>query len=72
MDTFKGFKKYEWLTFVTFLISSMVALLEGEFYYSFIILLGCVWIFTSAGYRHDVDILLENGEEIENERIKLI
>ncbi|ASV41310.1 hypothetical protein [Vibrio phage JSF5] len=50
----------------------MVALLEGEFYYSFIILLGCVWIFTSAGYRHDVDILLENGEEIENERIKLI
>jgi hypothetical protein len=63
LDTFKGFNKYEWLTFITFLISSIVALLEGEFYYSLIILLGCVWIFTSAGYRQDVDILLEKGEE---------
>lgn len=63
LETFKGFKKYEWLTFVTFLISSMVAFLEGELCYSFIILLGCVWIFTSAGYRQDVESILEKGEE---------
>ncbi len=68
LETFKGFKDYEWLTFITFIITSMVAFMEGEFYYSLITLFGCVWIFTSSGYRQDVEILLENVLENEEEK----
>lgn len=68
LENFKGFKNYEWLTFITFVITSMVAFIEGEFYYSLIILFGCVWILTSSGYRQDVEILLENVLENEEEK----
>ena len=58
IDTLKGFKNYEYVTFVTFIISAVMALLDGQIYYAFCILMGSVWIVTSSGYRQSVQKLL--------------
>lgn len=58
IDTLRGFKNYEKVTFVTFIMSATMALLEGQIYYALCILMGNIWIFTSSGYRQSVQELL--------------
>lgn len=58
LDTLRGFKSYEKVTFVTFIMSATMALLDGQIYYALCILMGNLWIVTSSGYRQSVQKLL--------------
>ena len=60
LDTLRGFKSYEKVTFITFIMSATMALLEGQIYYALCILMSNIWIVTSSGYRQSMQKLLSN------------
>jgi len=58
METLVNFDLYEISAFCGFLLVSMCALIDGDYFYSFAVMIGCVWVFTSSGYRQDCDFFI--------------